>query len=80
MDKLDDGIPLGGASQTIGGKRRWAPPERHQWFDPWKTADGNNLKILVERTVASVRHHEEHTKARSRARRAADERLHIKRI
>jgi hypothetical protein len=45
MDKLDDGIPLGGASQTIGGnKRRWRPPERHRWFDPWKIAKGDNLK------------------------------------
>ena len=81
MDNLDDGIPLGGASQTIGGnKRRWRPPERHQWFDPWKIAKGNNLKSLVERAVASVRHHEEHTKSRSRVRRAADQRHHIRRI
>jgi hypothetical protein len=43
MDKLDDGISLGGASQTIGGnKRRW-PPEQRRWFDPWKIAKGDNL-------------------------------------
>ena len=41
---------------------------------------GKNLKTLVDRTVASVRHHEEHTKARIRARREVDERHHIRRI
>jgi hypothetical protein len=64
MDKLGDGIPLGDASQTIGGKkRRWAPPERHQWFDPWKIANGNNLKALVNSTVISAQCHEAETKA-----------------
>lgn len=75
---MDDGIPLGGASGAK--KRRWAPPGRHQWFDPWRTAKSDNLKALVERTLASVRHHEKHTKARARARRAVDERHHQRRI
>jgi hypothetical protein len=70
------------ASQTVGDSKKitWRPPARHQWFDPWKTATGANLKTLVDRTVASVRHHEEHTKARARARREVDERHHIRRI
>lgn len=81
MDKLGDGIPLDDASQTIAGKNcQWRSPERQQWFDPWKIAIRDNFKTLVEGTGASVRHHEEHTKARGRARRAADKRHHIRRI
>ncbi|HET6928374.1 MAG TPA: hypothetical protein VFI48_16095 [Hyphomicrobiaceae bacterium] len=58
----------------------WAPPERHQWFDPWKIANGNNLKALVNSTVISAQCHEAETKARARARRETDDRNHVRRI
>ena len=35
-----------------------APPERDQWFDPWKIAKGDNLRALVESTGTSVQRHE----------------------
>ena len=47
---------------------------------PAKTAKGDNLKTLVETIVASVRHHEEHTKARAAAWREADGTDHVRRI
>jgi hypothetical protein len=81
MAGLNGAIPPGGASQTLASRKaKRRPPERHQWFDPWKVAKGDNLKTLVDRTVASVRHHEAHTKARARDRRAVDENHHVRRI
>lgn len=81
MASLNGAIPPGGASQPLGlRKAKWRPPERHQWFDPWKIAKGDNLKALVDSIVAFVRHHEQHTKARVRARKAVDETHHVRRI
>src|SRR5262245_31205530 len=80
MEKFDGGFALDGAPlNVVSRKRRWTPPERHQWFDAWKIARGDNLKMLVESTVAFV-HHEQHTKARVRARRAVDETHHVRPI
>ena len=81
VDTLDDGIPLGGASQPIGGKKRRvrasrAPPV----VRPWKIAKGDNHRALVESTGTSVQRHEVQTKARARARRDADDRNHVGRI
>src|SRR5262245_622365 len=80
MEKFAGSIAIGSASLPVGSpKGRWHR-ERHQWFDPWKVAKGDNLKTLVETIAASVRRHEKDTDARSRARRKADERHHVRRI
>jgi hypothetical protein len=55
-------------------------PQRHQWFDPWKLAKGDNLKRLVDATLRFVDRHEGHTNARAKARRPLDETYHRKRI
>jgi hypothetical protein len=59
---------------------RWRQPQRHQWFDAWKTAKGDGPRRLVDATAAFLAHHEEHTKARARARRPDDQANHLKRI
>lgn len=55
------------------------PPQRHQWFDPWITAQGN-AKALVGATLNLIQEHEERTHVRARRRRQADQTLHIARV
>lgn len=67
-------------SLPSGRRPRRPPPQRHQWFDAWKTAKGSGLRTIVENTLAFLAHHEQHTKSRVRARRAADEIHHRLRV
>jgi hypothetical protein len=56
-------------------------PEKHRWFDGWLRAkEDGGLRHLVERTIQLFEHHEEHTKARDRARRPDDQKAHLLRI
>ena len=83
MDEFGGGgasAPDSERPRTSRKKPKKPEPQRHQWFDAWKLAKGGGLRTLVERTVAFVRHHEQHTKARARARRPVDEAHHLKRI
>jgi hypothetical protein len=61
-------------------KSKRADPQKHEWFDGWMVARGEGLKRLVERTAAYLDHHEQHTEARVRAGKPADEAAHRKRI
>lgn len=82
MDEFGrDGSAIGGEPLVISRKKPKRPePQRHLWFDAWKVAKGGGLKKLVENTVAFVRHHEQHTRSRTRARKPLDETNHLKRI
>ncbi len=83
MVTLSAGSAPGGNGDDVlstRGRQRRSPPQRHQWFDAWKTAKGDGLKILVEATLAFVAHHEGHTKSRVRARRAVDDEHHRRRV
>lgn len=63
------------------GRRPKRPkPIKHEWFDGWMRAKGEPLKLLVERTVVFIDHHETRTGARQRARRTVDQFLHLKRV
>jgi hypothetical protein len=63
---LDPAVP----SHIAARKKPKRPePQRHVWFDGWMSATGPGLKLLVEKTLKSVAHHEQHTKTRQRARR-----------
>ena len=64
----------------LSARRKRLDPQRYRWFDAWLRADGENLKALVEKTVRFLEHHEESTKARSRARRATDLAHHLARV
>src|SRR5262245_20849434 len=70
----------GDATPKAPRRPRWREPQRHQWFDAWRTAKGGGLKVLVEATLAFVAHHEGYTKARRRARRPADGENHRRRV
>jgi hypothetical protein len=68
-----------GESRVVPPKKReLRHPPRHQWFDAWKVAKGEDLKGLVEVAVHFVQHHEKHTNARTRARRRLDENHHVR--
>jgi hypothetical protein len=68
------------SNKLVRRKPRRPQPQRHQWFDAWKVAKGGGLKVLVENTLRSVQHHEGCTRARTRARKAVDDRHHRKRV
>jgi hypothetical protein len=61
-------------------KPKNAEPQRHPWFDGWFSASGPGLKALVEESGRLVALHEEHTKARVRARRPVDHANHLRGI
>jgi hypothetical protein len=82
VDQSDTSVALATASQSPPSRKKPKRPEpqRHQWFDAWKVANGGGLKTLVDSTVRLIGHHEDHTQARTRARKAVDEAHHLKRI
>lgn len=51
-------------------------PQKHRWLDQWLVTKGEPLRRLVDRTIAFVKHHEDVTGARQRARRPEDEVRH----
>jgi len=55
-------------------------PQRFPWFDPWLVAKGASLRLLVTRTATFIDHHEASTRARKRARKSADQKLHAARV
>jgi hypothetical protein len=54
--------------------------ERFPWLDPWLVVRDPSLRLLVARSVALINHHEARTAARKRARKPADQRLHLARV
>ncbi len=59
---------------------RPSQPVRYSWFDPWKVAKGERLRSLVQATIHFLDHHEEYCAVRVRARRAADQEHHVRRV
>jgi hypothetical protein len=63
-----------GTPNKTSKRSRLPEPEKHRWFDGWLRArEDGGLRRLVENTIRFLDHHEEHTKARTRARRATDQ-------
>jgi len=70
-----------GTANKTSKRSRLPEPEKHRWFDGWLRAkEAGGLRRLVERTIQLLEHHEEHTKARDRARRPDDQKAHLLRI